>query len=140
MNEVVLPKLITIDTNILIRVFVADDERQYEKAIEVLERVDEFFVPISVFVEIVWVLTYTYKFSKSRVLEVLLDFVENSEKLVCDTKMVYAGLKMLEINGDFSDMINAYMGNKHGYSHFVTFDKKASQKLNQLGCTSTLLK
>lgn len=140
MTEEILPKFITIDTNILLRIFVADDEVQYQKSIELLESIDEFFVPITVFIEVVWVLTQTYKLPKSDVFEVLLDFIENSEKLVCDTKMVYAGLKMLENNGDFADMINTYIGNERGYSHFVTFDKKASQKLNQLGYTSILLR
>lgn len=140
MNEVNVPKRITIDTNILIRLFVADDEIQYQKSMALLENTDEFFVPISVFIEVVWVLTQTYKLQKSDVFEVLLDFIENSEKLVCDTKMVYSGLQMLKNNGDFSDMINAHIGKQNGYAHFITFDKKANQKLNQLGYHSTLLK
>lgn len=140
MNKNHFPKLITIDTSILMRIFVADDEIQYEKSMNLLEGVDKFFVPITVFIEVVWVLTQTYKLPKSDVFEVLLDFIENSEKLVCDTKMVRTGLQMLQNNGDFADMINAYIGNEYGYSHFVTFDKKASQKLNQLGYTSILLR
>lgn len=140
MTEEILPKFITIDTNILLRIFVADDEVQYQKSIELLESIDEFFVPVTVFIEVVWVLTQTYKLPKSDVFEVLLDFIENSEKLVCDTKMVRTGLQMLQNNGDFADMINAYIGNEHGYAHFVTFDKKASQKLNQLGYIATLLR
>lgn len=64
MNNV-LNQSVAIDTNILIRFFVADDEIQYYKALNLLENVDSFFVPITVFVEVVWVLTQRYGLSKN---------------------------------------------------------------------------
>lgn len=134
-----LNQSIAIDTNILIRFFVADDEVQYHKALNLLETVDSFFVPITVFVEVVWVLTQRYGLSKTDVCMILTDFIHHAEKLCCDKDAILAGLEMLNNHGDFADMINAYLAKEQNYQTFVTFDKKASKKLNELGYQTLLL-
>ena len=116
-------KIIAIDTNILVRIFVADDEIQHQKAIALIEQAAKFFVPTTVFIETVWVLMSRYELSKADVYAVLCDFIENSDKLLLKYDEVRAGLALLEIGGDFADGINQYLGKVGGGEIFVSFDK-----------------
>ena len=115
--------IIAIDTNILVRIFVADDEIQHQKAIALIEQAAKFFVPTTVFIETVWVLMSRYELSKADVYAVLCDFIENSDKLLLKYDEVRAGLALLEIGGDFADGINQYLGKVGGGEIFVSFDK-----------------
>lgn len=139
MNDT-LPKIITLDTNILVRLFVADDERQYKLAVNLLRQVEKFIVPTTVFVETVWVLMQKYELSRSEIFVGLQDFIEHSDKLICQHDEVKAGLDMLNANGDFADGINAFLGKQKGGQVFVTFDRKAVNKLTVLGHHALLLK
>lgn len=132
-------KIIAIDTNILVRIFVADDEIQHQKAIALIEQVAKFFVPTTVFIETVWVLMSRYELSKADVFAVLSDFIENSDKLLLKYDEVRAGLALLEIGGDFADGINQYLGKVGGGEIFVSFDKRAIHKLKNLGQVAELL-
>lgn len=81
-----------------------------------------------------------YELSRSEVFVGLQDFIDNSDKLICQYDEVKAGLNMLNTNGDFSDGINAFLGKQKGEQVFVTFDRKAVNKLTILGHKAILLK
>ena len=51
-----------VDTNVLVRALVRDDAAQSAKAEEVLAR-DEVFVPVTVMLELEWVLRSRYGFT-----------------------------------------------------------------------------
>ena len=52
--------LIAVDTNIMIRLAMRDDERHYQKAMALLEE-HQFFISNTVQLEIEWVLRSRYK-------------------------------------------------------------------------------
>ncbi len=138
MNEF-LGKLITLDTNVLIRFFVADDEHQHQQSVALISLAAKFIIPTSVFVEVVWVLMHSYRLSRADVLEVLETFVAYADNLIINRDEVGAGLAMLKANGDFADGINQYLGEKAGGEVFITFDKQAVNKLTALGRCAHLL-
>jgi predicted nucleic-acid-binding protein len=65
--------VITIDTNVLVRVIVEDggQPEQTQIARELVENAQRVYVPQIVQVETIWVLTKTYKIDKATLLEVL---------------------------------------------------------------------
>lgn len=132
-------QIVAIDTNILVRIFVADDDVQHQKAVALIDQVAKFFVPTTVFIETVWVLTSRYELAKADVFAVLSDFIEHSDKLLLNHDEVRAGLALLDIGGDFADGVNQYLGKIGGGQPFISFDKKAVHKLTSLGQKAVLL-
>ncbi|MDD2723116.1 MAG: type II toxin-antitoxin system VapC family toxin [Methylovulum sp.] len=65
--------MITIDTNVLVRVIVEDtgQTEQTKIARELVENAESVYVPQIVQVETIWVLTKTYKIDKAALLGVL---------------------------------------------------------------------
>lgn len=120
---------IAVDTNILVRLFVADDLPQQAAALEILEAAQSVAVPTTVFVETVWVLTRAYKLPAEAVLRQLQNFVESVPGLIVNRDESDAGFAMMARNGDFADGINEFSGQKLGAACFVTFDKKAAKLL-----------
>jgi len=72
-----------LDTNVLVRLLVSDDQQQARRA-EMLaadaERTGEaLFVPLTVALELEWVLRSRYGFSKERILTTLASLLETRE-------------------------------------------------------------
>ena len=123
---------ISIDTNILVRLFIADDPIQQQKAIATLDAADAVIVPTSVFCETVWVLLKVYQQDKRVLCTQLMDFVTHP-KLVYDHSIIAAGFALMQQGGDFADGVNEAAGKALGEETFVTFDRKAAKLLKQQG-------
>ena len=62
-----------IDTNILIRFLIGDDELQAKKVYNIFKKAesekDELFVPLLVILELIWVLESVYAIHRTEILE-----------------------------------------------------------------------
>jgi predicted nucleic-acid-binding protein len=115
---------ITVDTNILIRAVVRDDENQAQAAATLLKDAELIAVPLPCLCEFVWVLRRVYGFAQGDIvaaLEALLDAANVS----VNRPAVDSGLAILKAGGDFADGLIAYEGAWLGGETFVSFDKKA---------------
>ena len=123
---------IVIDTNILIRLIV--DDNQSDTARSVFNNADSVTIPTHVFCEFIWVLRSKYSAKSNHIAQVIRDFL-NAKKVICDNAEISAGLEMLEAGGDFADGVNAYSGMLMAppRSVFVSFDKQAVQLLTGRG-------
>jgi len=121
-----------IDTNLIIRLLVADGE--FEKAVKIFEKIEkaELFVEIKpcVIVEAYFVLTKFYKFDKSNIIEDLkkiisLDGVINNDKII-----ILEALSIMEYKSiDFVDALlcaEVKLKNKE----VISFDKDIKKCLN----------
>lgn len=52
---------VAIDTNILVRLFVIDDEKQHRQSLEILDQAENIIIPTTVFCETIWVLRRLYQ-------------------------------------------------------------------------------
>ena len=123
------------DTNLLVRFFTQDDEFQSKKVIDIFTKSRKIIVPTNVLCELVWVLSYSYKFKNDFIADRIQKLI-NNPKIVVQQSEVGFGIKMLEKNGDFSDGINAFSGIEMAFGEpvsFVSFDKKAIKILKELG-------
>ena len=126
---------IIADTNLLVRFFTQDDEVQSKKVIDIFTKSRKIIVPTNVLCELVWVLSYSYKFKNDFIADRIQKLI-NNPKIVVQQSEVGFGIKMLEKNGDFSDGINAFSGIEMAFGEpvsFVSFDKKAIKILKELG-------
>ena len=132
---------IIADTNLLVRFFTQDDEVQSKKVIDIFTKSRKIIVPTNVLCELVWVLSYSYKFKNDFIADRIQKLI-NNPKIVVQQSEVGFGIKMLEKNGDFSDGINAFSGMEMAFGEpisFVSFDKKAIKILKELGIQTIAL-
>lgn len=126
---------IIVDTNILVRFFIRDDELQFQKVSDIFEKASQIIIPTNTLCELVWVLSYSYQLNKQDIIEIM-SFLLDTDNVIIKKNEINFGLKMLENNGDFSDGINAFLGIKMALKHqaeFISFDKKAVKVLQKLG-------
>lgn len=129
---------ITVDTNILVRLVVADDENQNKLALTAMA--DASLVAISTvsLCELSWVLTRQYAASRTNVANAIRGIV-GASNVELNRPAVEAGLAMLDAGGDFADGVIAYEGIWLKSDCFVSFDKKAVKLLAAQGLNTQLL-
>ncbi|MBU4485603.1 MAG: type II toxin-antitoxin system VapC family toxin [Candidatus Delongbacteria bacterium] len=119
-----------IDTNVLVRFLVNDDPVQTGKVYKLFKKAEDdktkLFIPITVFIETLWVLESLYKTPRSVILdyfkELLLLPILEYENLSSVQKFVH---KASETNFGLADLIIGYTSLECGCEKVLTFDKKA---------------
>ena len=129
---------ITVDTNVLLRAVVGDDEVQQQMAIETLEGAELVAISAHSLCELAWVLDRGYKTARSDIASVISHMLE-MHNVVVNRPAVEAGLRVLKAGGDFADGVIAYDGNWLGGETFVSFDKRAVSLVRQQGQQARLL-
>ncbi|HET9405949.1 MAG TPA: type II toxin-antitoxin system VapC family toxin [Candidatus Sulfotelmatobacter sp.] len=129
---------IAVDTNVLVRVAVRDDPEQTVSATRAMERAETLAIAVPALCEFVWVLRSVYGF-KGGEIGVAMRRLLAAENVEANRPAVEAGLAMLEAGGDFADGVIAYEGRWIGAETFVSFDKKAVERLTALGEPARLL-
>jgi predicted nucleic-acid-binding protein len=129
---------VAIDTNVLVRSAVRDDENQARIADEILRASELVAVTLPCLCEFVWVLGTKYKFERSAIAQVI-EWLCSAPNVSTDLRAVEAGLSMLRAGGDFADGVIAHQGEWLGSETFVSFDKKAVSLLEKLGHQVELL-
>jgi len=121
-----------IDTNILVRFLVGDDELQAQKVYKIFKKAesskDELYVPLLVILELTWVLESVYEIPREEIVDSIRELLlmpilkfEHQAALQQFTQ-VAQGNKY-----DLSDLIIAYSAKEQGCESVITFDKKASK-------------
>ncbi len=129
---------VTVDTNVLVRSAVRDDDEQAQSADEILRTCEVVAVTLPCLCEFVWVLSARYKFDRERIAQVI-EWLCGAPNVFIDLPAVEAGLAMLRAGGDFADGVIAYEGSWLGGETFVSFDKKAVSLLATQGQKTRLL-
>jgi predicted nucleic-acid-binding protein len=129
---------IIVDTNVLVRMAVRDDEEQWRAAATALENAELIVIPLSCLCEAVWVMRGVYRFSKEEILTVLYPLLD-AGRVVLNRPAFEAGLAILEAGGDFADGVIAHEGSMMGGETFVSFDEKAVSLISKRGQPATLL-
>ena len=127
--------MITIDTNLLVRLFIEDDAEQAAAARDELERAGGVVITAPVLCELAWVLRRYYRMPRDT-LAAILDGLTRIPKARIDREAMDAGVAALRAGGDFADAVIARLGEREGATVFVSFDRKAVRVLNGLGLAS----
>ena len=128
---------IAVDTNLILRLVVRDDEAQTRIALQEFQQADVVIVPLVALCEAVWVMQSTYKISRPGIAETIRRLIE-IPSIDVDRPEVEAGLAMLDLGGDFADGVIARQGRAKRAESLITFDRKAVDRLNRLGETARL--
>lgn len=123
---------IIADTNILVRVVVADDISQAQIALRILAVADAVVIPLHCLCEFAWVLDRTYRLPRESVALSIRAIVQRAN-VTTDFRAVDAGLNVLEAGGDFADGVIAAVGISMGGETFVSFDGRAVDRVIAIG-------
>lgn len=119
-----------LDTNVLVRYLVADDNRQYQIAKSLIEStVDEvLFVPLTVSIELEWVLRSRYDLDKSLIISTFNQLLESREVQFQEEPSVEVALNLYsDNNSDFADCFHIAIAYSNDMTPLITFDRKASR-------------
>ena len=119
-----------LDTNVLIRFLVKDDELQAEIIYRIFKQVESdkevLFVPLLVVLETVWVLESVYKISRQEILDSINELVLMT---ILEFESQSAILSFIssaqETKIDLSDILIAHSAKYSGCECVLTFDKQA---------------
>ena len=121
--------MISVDTNIIIRLLTRDNEQQYKKAYVVFEK-ENVFISETVLLESEWVLRYAYKFSREQVGEAFLLLLGLSNIHVTNPVAVHVAVQWHLRGLDFADAIHLAMS-QH-CQKMLTFDLKFVKKAKDI--------
>lgn len=120
-----------LDTNVLVRYLVADDKKQFEiakKYIEDASTHEALFIPVSVSVELEWVLRSLYELNKAMIIDTFNRLLEVREIEFQDESAIEVTLSLYtDNNADFADCLHIASAQTKNRIPLVTFDRKASR-------------
>lgn len=121
-----------LDTNVLVRYLVQDDASQLAAAKRLISRcVDEgamLFVPVTVVLELEWVLRSNFEFSKDEVLMTLSSLFSAAELTLESERALEVALQLFRKgSADFADCLHVALATQAGEQPLWTFDKSAAK-------------
>jgi predicted nucleic-acid-binding protein len=124
--------VIGIDTNVLVRLLVRDDERQSAVAIRYLTTHcashDPGLVADIVFVECAWVLAYLYDYTRAQIGDAIEGLLSAAQLRAANASAVSSALQTFRSSSaDFADCLLGINNAHAGCAHTATFDRKAAK-------------
>ena len=122
--------MIGLDTNVIVRVLLNDDEVQSARARDVLNGLREDrpgYVSVATFLELEWVLRSTGDMPRERVADALQSLLETTALRVQHMTQVALAVRAYRGGADFADALIAGLCDMAGCERIVTFDRKAAR-------------
>ncbi len=118
--------MISVDTNVLVRIFVDDesDRAQIDHVRQLILRFDRIYISQVVQVETVWVLKSLFSFNRLKIL-IVLDHLLINQVFVLENKSLFEQALAIyrTSNIDFADALILATSRQQRYP-LLTFDKK----------------
>jgi predicted nucleic-acid-binding protein len=131
--------MIALDTNLLARFYVddpADPEAAQQRpvAYEVIARSPSLFVPLTVTLELEWVLRAFYRFETDQVTQVMEHLLGLANVNVEDAGRVARALNLLGQGMDFADALHL-AGSEHCEALYTFDDRRFARRARRLSAT-----
>lgn len=122
-------KKVVIDTNLLVRYLINDDQKKAEAVDDLLDKAVKgkirIIVPSVVIAELVWILESFYQLKADAILELVEAIINTSGLDVTDKSTVISALRLYKNrNADFIDAWIIEFAKERGIKTIYTFDKK----------------
>ncbi|AOI75031.1 MULTISPECIES: PIN domain-containing protein [unclassified Burkholderia] len=122
----------SLDTNILVRWLTNDDVDQVAHVRELFAasagQADAFYIPVTVMLELEWVLRSRYKFDRQQILTALTALLETRELSFEAEGALERALHMYrEHGGDFADCLHVGQASAASRAPLLTFDERAAR-------------
>ena len=127
--------MIAVDTNIIIRLAMRDDEMQYQKVVALLKE-QTFFISRTVQLETEWVLRSRYKRSTEEIAD-FFALMLKKKQIICENEQALLNaLYCYRLGADFADAL--HLTNTQNLD-FYTFDERFCKKAIAEGFVSQVI-
>lgn len=113
--------MISVDTNILVRLLTGDDEQQYQKSLELFQEQD-LFIPDTVILETEWVLRFAYQFQPVDICQAFRNLFGLANVHLNNPNLMAQVLQWHENGLDFADAL--HLAKSYNCSTMYTFDDR----------------
>ena len=127
--------MISIDTNVLVRLVTGDDKEQAAKAKRLFAR-EHIYITKTVMLETEWVLRYAYEFKAGDIADAFIKLLGQQNVTVEDAHHIAQATSLLQNGMDFSDALHLTCSQNY---IFATFDKKLKTKAANAGLDTVQL-
>ena len=123
--------MIAIDTNILLRLTVMDDQEQMERAAALLEKAQAdrqaVFINAIVLCEYIWTLARAYRADRQEQASAVRQLIDHPPYLLFDEPIVKKALDAFEASkADFADCLIGAVNQAHSAEITYSFDEAAA--------------
>lgn len=121
-----------VDTNVLLRYIVQDDAAQCASAVRLIRQCvgagKPLFVPVTVALEVEWVLRASYGFTKDAVMATLSALLSAAELTFESERALEVALQLYrDGSADFADVLHIALAAQAGEVPLWTFDRRAAR-------------
>lgn len=114
--------MIALDTNVLVRLVTGDDAAQAKRVAARIDTGDAFFVPLTVALELEWVLRGAYKLAPDRVVAAFEALLSIRNLRFADDQLLTRALNQFRMGLDFADAL--HLEAAQGCSQMLSFDTR----------------
>ena len=122
--------MIAADTNVVVRLLTRDDKEQSRSA-EHLFRENQVFVPDTVLLETVWVLTSAYSFEPSQIVDGLKRLLGLPTVVISNAEAISNAVAWYEQGLDFADAL--HLATSQNAGQLATFDREFVKRARGMG-------
>ncbi len=121
--------MIALDTNVIVRLLVQDDEEQFRATSKLLSRKGaKFFASDLVLIELDWVLRKLYNWAPEEVIEALYQMIAIRNLVFEDEQRLLAVLEAMKKGSGMADELIAAVAKRHGCRELASFDRTLAKK------------
>jgi predicted nucleic acid-binding protein len=128
-------KVIALDTNILARLLLRDDEEQYQRAKALLGDDREYTAPPTVILELVWVLG-TYGINRTAIANGLKALLGLTNFKPTPIPAILSAIALYERGLDFADALHLSLSQES--DALMTFDRGFASRARETGAAPTV--
>ncbi|MBF0377453.1 MAG: type II toxin-antitoxin system VapC family toxin [Desulfamplus sp.] len=124
--------MISLDTNILVRLLIEDDLEQTKSVQETMLLAEKHKMKIiilsEVLIETVWVLESAYNCSRDEISMYLENILSVNIFIFPDFFVILNAVEQYKLKGDFADLIIIGQSKSNKAERLITFDKKLQKR------------
>ena len=121
--------MISIDTNVIVRLLTSDDQPQFIRAKSLFEK-ESIFITTTVILETEWVLRYAYRFKPLKIADAFQSLFGLSNVQLEEPLVIAEAIEWQNKNLDFADAL--HLAKSQASRSFATFDKQLIKKAIKL--------
>lgn len=124
--------MIGLDTNVLVRYLVQDDDDHSPRARRLVDSLDDQhqgFISVVALAEVHWVLRSAYRVSRKEAAAIVGELLRAQELVLQAPDAVRGALARMGDDVDFADALIGELGDAAGCDWTATFDRRAAARL-----------
>ena len=126
--------MIVVDTNVLVRFTIRDDEAQFRRSERLLREQETLLLP-STLMEFEWVVRSLYGIARAEIATAMLGICGLPKVVLDESNVIERAIAAYADGFAIADAVFVIQAEARGVTHFATFDKKLVRRCGMLSST-----